>query len=671
MPPASPSRAPDAALGPASFVPLWVRGDGSAFANAAVTRLRGCADPVFAGAMHHLGATEPVPPLEMRDASSEQHIRQLAHQPHWIVWFLDAEKTPPASLALTTPEGAARAGAVHLVFIHVPEGSTLDLPKLNPADGAIFLLTETADGLTRQLPVLAAGVAGYAYAGWRRFCDSGNPIFREALLLPLGGGRLPFYTLGLGQAGPDMAHHTARWARRIESEVRDLWLRDRTQPPQAEFPRAKELVDSLLPRPEFSTKDGAMVPPGNEVIACGEVVTVDFNCRLPLMPSRRLWGAREQLMAAVVAANDYYFRLKLAAQPQAARIILQRTIGLEGRIAAPLARAQMMPDDPFAFFAMLKGLLGACGSWLEGLAGASFHSPPIRLAHQKIVEARTRVEGTPNLPGGLLRLALILTAVIWLALGPAFVRGAEPLADPDLRRTLYLLLAGGVLLLVAVPLRWSAHVWQTWKLTELAMHCALVDLLLAITRQLANALRAASETPGSDIVGKQAALEQVRSAFADAGEPLPVPPNPLPKFPAETVDAVTKDAFRKCPAEAHRLFIIALGTAPGDWKLNAALWKATLADAATATAAVALDALRFDALAEHLNFTAQQKAQLLETCIRDSRRPAFPTAALPQHNALCLVSPGWAEFRGNYDQVVFEAHRGAHLVVITPIAIQT
>ena len=669
MPAASPSRGPDAALGPAGFVPLWMRGDGSAFANAALARLRAFADPVFADAIHHLDATEPVPPLEMRDASREQNIRPLAHQPHWIVWFVEASKSPPASLALTIPEGAARAGAVHVVFIHVA-GVALDLPKLDANDGAIFLLTETADGFTRPLAALAAGAAGYAYAGWRRFCNSGDPMFREALLLPMSGGRLPFYTLGVGLAGPDTAHHTARLAQRIASEVRDLWLRDSAEPPRTEFPRAKDLVDSLLPRPEFTTQDGTTEPQGNEVIACGDVVTVDFNYSLPRMPRRRLWGAREQLMAAAVAANDFYFRLKLAAQPQAARIILQRSIGLQGQIAAPLAKAQTMPDDPFAFFAMLKGLLAACGSWIEGLAGASFHSPTTRLAQQKVVEARKRVEYTPNLPGGLLRLALILTAVIWLALGPAFVRGAEPLADPDIRRTLYLLLAGGALLLVAVPLRWGAHVWQTWKLTALAMHCALVDLLLEITRQLADVLRAAAEAPASDIVGKQAALERVRSAFSDAGEPLPVPPNPLPEFPVETVDAVIKDAFRKCPAEAHRRFITALAALPGDWKLNAALWKATLADAATATAAVVLAALRFDALAENLNFTAQQKTRLLETCIRNSRQPAFNTAALPQHNALCLVSPEWRDFRGTYDQVVFEAHRGSHLIVITPIPIQ-
>ena len=691
--PAASEILPSEVLGTAAipFVPLLLIHDDSEFAAAVITALRGALDTRFAAAVRVETAALAEPPV--RDASEPRppHLAELSHLPPWTIWILSDATTSSLPSALTSDD-TPFASHTRCLFLKVAD-TVKDVPTVHES-AFCFVFSEICGGLQRSVDQLAQGVVYYVLTTWRRYCERNDGRLSVALLLPEHPEGKRLYTLGFGTAGPDIAYHTTRWTRLLADALRREWLKEPDNVPASQWPSAKEIVDFHQPHPEFLAVDGETHPRRNEFIITPEVVTVTYYRELPPLARRRLFGAREQLAESVVTVNKHHSILRLAALPQALRIVKLRASKFSEFVQRSLDSFLIFPGSPRGLYGRLKAQLTAAEGWLDSLAEAKSSSPPHKPPHTLIVKARHRVEKFPNLSGGLLRLVLILVAFAWLIFAPQivgrfapavkvelplpFVFGVHetpgiPAANKELlARTDWLIGA----LVIAVFAWWAFAIFKVGRLLDNARRFAVTRLLLAATEAIEASVRGTGKDHREHIRKTARELERVRSDFS-------VEPNALaelarqntdnrePRFSDTTMDALLDSRREELTTLAYARFLENLGGTPVEWNLDSAAWETALQKAAAVVAADAIRALPFETLAEKLNLSASDKGRLLETAITDARKPAFPTNCLVPKAGLCVLGSRWQQYAGRYDEIVFCDQSVSHLAVITPVPVTT
>lgn len=691
--PAASEILPSEVLGTATipYVPLLIIHDESEFARTVITTLSGVLDARFVAAVKVETAALAEPPV--RDASEPRppHLAELTHLPPWTIWILSDGTTSSLPSALTS-DNTSFASHTRFLFLKVAD-TVKDVPPFHESVFC-FAFSEICGDLKRSGSQLAQGVVYYFLAAWRRYCEKNDGRVSAALLLPEHPEGKRLYTLGFGTAGPDIAYHTTRWTRLLADALRREWLKEPDDVPASQWPSAKEVVDFHLPHPEFLAVDGETHPRRNEFIITPEVVTVTYYRELPQLARRHLFGAREQLAESVVTVNKHYSILRLAALPQALRIFKLRASKFSEFVQRSLDAFLIFPESPRGLFGRLKSQLTAAEGWLESLAEAKSSNPPHKPPHTLILKARHRVEKFPNLSGGLLRLALILVAFVWLIFAPQIVARFAPAVKVELplpfifginethgipgankellARTDWLIGA----LVIAVFAWWAFAIFKVGRLLDNARRFAVTRLLLAATEVIEASVRGSGKDRREQVRRTSRELEHVRSDFS-------VEPNALaelagrntdnrePRFSDATIDALLNSQREKLTTTAHACFLQNLGGTPIEWNLDSAAWETALQKAAAVVAADAIRALPFETLAEKLNLSASDKSRLLETAITDARKPAFPTNCLVPKAGLCVLGSRWQQFAGRYDEIVFCDQSASHLAVIIPVPVTT
>src|SRR5207302_2724997 len=135
------------------------------------------------------------------------------------------------------------------------------------------------------------------------------------------------------------------------------------------------------------------------------------------LPRRPYVGARDALASALGALSKQEVVLRLAAWPQAERLIGMVSEKLPDFLRNELRARSDIPAAPRGWVLRVKQAVNACEAWLNGLAEAGSHSPAHARPQELFARARRWIEFFPNLAGACIRLSLVLVALLWLLLG--------------------------------------------------------------------------------------------------------------------------------------------------------------------------------------------------------------------------------------------------------------
>jgi len=642
-------------------VPGQLVGDGGRFAQRVAQTLEGLLGKDLASAWTLSSSLDAPPVILPADHRYPAAIHIQQHHPRWMVC---AASLTDSSKGTSIAEALNRfPGHTTLVLLEDERSEgNLATPLPRGDHGAtVVLFRSRTDGFERRPENLSLAASLYLYCVWRSYCDANDGNLRTALGLPEGYPEHGLYTIGYGSATVDLDYQTDRLAHRITGEISRDWLRPHWSGDLQPLPDPRDLIEFHLARPDFVLTNGEARPRTNEIVAGDQVVSVGFFKKLPKLPRRRVVGGRAALARLVMAVQRHLALLQFGAMPQVARVLALRSERFAGFVEGEVSRRTTLPQQSPGLFAFLEASVGAVRDWSAALARSEWqtpeHSPPQRL----IAKARLGVDRLPNASGGLLRWALLTSALVWLAWGSQIL-GAFGVTPPgpttplpaDPRYVAALDSTGGTLL-VAVLACWLFAAFRVSRLSTLANRYMLRRFILSATEKTVASL----QRVGRDVEGRAEqslrALDRLKADFASSPEgqrTLPsVGDNAEPLCTGEAFESLIHPRLAQALAHCHSTAVGKIAPEGAFPNLETDTWTRCLADAAADTARGLVLGTTLEQVASVIQPTPADRTTAFRKAVETARKPCYSGANPAAAREFSNAGRGWADARGRADRV--------------------
>lgn len=600
-------------------------------------------------------------------------LRLMDNVPGWCVWFLSSETTEAEVFwnALQALQAVSTRQFHYLLFLSIDQPRRAKSWVVNNLRGHyIPFLLSTGGAMRRTEHDLARAAATYAYAGWRRYWESGDPNLRAALMLSTDSR---VWTLGMAASELDTEYHAQRVADDVLKELRSkLLARICHADPPAILNGIKDYLAFLLPDWYLATDHGGS-PRSIRVQMGDEFARLTYLERKRMAWDGTLWH-RRHFQRLLLRLKDKFCFLTFIALPNAKRFVQKKAQRLMDFAWPSLRDYLQPPKQPDSFLQVLAQRLGHSADYALAMGNTRIaEDAPSGSFKQDYKSAWTRISAIPNLLGAFLRLLLISIGLAGLLLAPLWWGGIrDPLADDILR---YVATGSAGLLVVCILGVFGHYAYACW-VADHHLELAETNLELHHLRDIGGLAIQKIREVGTAL---QKRFENCRDALVvleNALQSATVTPQRITKSPSaswltdEGIDILLQPRLAELAQEAYERVANDLNSykdTDGLVSLDPVLWQNLLVKHCVGASRDAFDKLTFDECAA-VNPSTADRQGLIGNLVSEASVPAWPNGSDFGAPILCFADPNqWQPHCGQYNTLNFYKLRLKDMVMVRVI----